>query len=157
MQRSAPPDGDDKHPLDPSGVCSVRGRLGRLAVVPSKTVICSMQADEAQKSPGRLDFSTKRRRTVKPMSTESRLISTLSRHPGVVVGDGAVGKVSRHPFPPQRQTTADIEVLLAVTKTCLLISYTTNSFPSEYVPTVFDNYSAQVRRHSSRISTYGRS
>ena len=53
-----------------------------------------------------------------PVTTSSTVVNNSIKC--VAIGDGAIGK------------------------TCMLISYSTNLFPEEHVPTVFDNYQSSV-------------
>ena len=39
----------------------------------------------------------------------------------------------------------------AVGKTCMLMSYVKKKFPKEYVPTIFDNYTADVMVNGQQI------
>lgn len=39
-----------------------------------------------------------------------------------------------------------------VGKTCMLMSYTTDSFPTGYVPTIFDNYQAMIMHRNKPMS-----
>ncbi len=59
----------------------------------------------------------------KPGHTVNVVPDSSPSHPKVkcvLVGDGAIGKTS------------------------LVVSYTTNGYPTEYVPTAFDNYTGEL-------------
>eukprot|EP00842_Homolaphlyctis_polyrhiza_P002337 jgi/Hompol1/3103/HPOL_006337-RA len=62
----------------------------------------------------------------------------------VVVGDGAVGKTCSMQRAPTDYPASHFANSGHLHVHTVLISYTTNAFPGEYVPTVFDNYSANI-------------
>ena len=55
-----------------------------------------------------------------------------------------------HPLPPGSPSQAKVKCVLvgdgAIGKTSLIVSYTTNGYPTEYVPTAFDNYAGRLLR-----------
>jgi len=76
---------------------------------------------------------------------DDEVFATLVKLRGVIGGDGEVGDDS------------DIRVKLvavgdgAVGKTSLLIAYAKGNFPETYVPTVFENYTAQMDHNGKKV------
>lgn len=80
-------------------------------------------------------------------STMATATTTMS---SLAVGAGAQNQnLAEHPATPLDKR---IKVVLvgdgAVGKTSLVVSYSTNGFPGEYVPTAFDNYNGVYSMYS---------
>jgi len=93
----------------------------------------TLKWEDHVKDPAVLEHLTKIRNHINQKNSEGASkegesdVSGAKRVKLVVVGDGAVGKTS------------------------LLIRFATGEFPNEYVPTVFENYTAQMKRDSDTI------
>ena len=60
----------------------------------------------------------------------------------------AAGGLDLLPDPGEQADAARVKCVLvgdgAIGKTSLVVSYTTNGYPTEYVPTAFDNYAGKL-------------
>lgn len=81
-------------------------------------------------------------RQQQPTTVTMATLTTATTTSSTAIGAGAQNQnLAEHPATPLDRR---IKVVLvgdgAVGKTSLVVSYSTNGFPGEYVPTAFDNY-----------------
>lgn len=77
---------------------------------------------------------------------------TAIRKKLVIVGDGCCGKSKRHPAHLFIIALSSDHTFVVVGKTCLLIVFSKDQFPEVYVPTVFENYVADIEVDGKQVS-----
>jgi len=85
------------------------------------------------------------------LSTLKEHISSLSKKPAESTTSNATGKPNEADLSNASRVKLVVVGDGAVGKTSLLICFSTGNFPTDYLPTVFENYTAQMKRGGDTI------